>query len=293
MLFGAHMSIAGGYHRAVDRATSAGCQSLQIFTKNANQWRAKPIEQPQAEDFAAARAAAALGPVVAHDSYLINLASPDDELWEKSIAAFAEELRRCEQLDVPYLVTHPGAAKASSREDAMTRVAAALDRIYDAHHYPVVTLLENTAGQGTVLGASFAELAGIRRRSRHAERIAFCFDTCHAFAAGYDVRSRTGFEATLAEFDSLLGLDLLKCLHLNDSKQGLGKHVDRHAHIGQGEIGEEGFAHFVNEPRFADIPGILETPKDETLAEDRENLARLRGLIRPSASEGGPGGEAG
>ena len=290
MLLGAHMSIAGGFDKAVERAESAGCQSLQIFTKNSNQWRAKPITPEQVEAFRAALKESGVGPVVAHDSYLINLASPDDDLWLKSTAAFEEELRRCEELGVPYLVTHPGAAKDSAREDAQGRVAEALNRIYGKHRYTVITLLENTAGQGTTLGASFDDLAGIIGRATYADRIGFCFDTCHAFAAGYDIRSTGGYAETIAEFDRVLGLDRLKCLHLNDSQKPLGSHVDRHAHIGQGEIGLEGFAHFVNDERFRIVPGILETPKREDLQEDRENLERLRSLSdRPEPVADNPG----
>src|SRR5579884_2475867 len=160
MRLGAHMSIAGGFDKAVERCRSAGCESLQIFTKNSNQWRAKAIEPAQVDAYHAALAASGIGPVVAHDSYLINLASPDDELWLKSTAAFEDELRRCQELGVRYLVTHPGAAKDSTRDEAMARVAEALDRIYGKGDLDVMTLLENTAGQGTTLGADFAELAG-------------------------------------------------------------------------------------------------------------------------------------
>ena len=278
MLLGAHMSIAGGFDKAVERARAAGCQSLQIFTKNSNQWKAKPITPEQVEAFRAALAATGIGPVVAHDSYLINLASPDDELWLKSTAAFEDELRRCEELGVGFLVTHPGAGKESTREDAMARVAEALDRIYGKYRFPVMTLLENTAGQGTTLGANFEELAGILGRATYPEQIGFCFDTCHALAAGYDIRGTEGYAQTIAEFDRLLGLDKLMCIHLNDSQKELGSRRDRHAHIGEGEVGLEGFAHFVNDRRFREVPGILETPKSDDLHEDRENLERLRSL---------------
>ncbi len=280
MRFGAHMSIAGGFDKAVDRAEQAGCEALQIFTKNNNQWRAKPIDDAQVEKFAARLKESGIGPVVAHDSYLINLASPDDELWEKSINAFRIELERCEQLQVPFLVTHPGSFVKSSEEEGIKRIGQALNRVHDdLPGFKVMTLLETTAGQGSAIGHRFEQLASIMELISATERVGYCLDTCHIFAAGYEIRTDDGYNETMDSFDRLLGLENLKAFHFNDSKRELGSHVDRHDHIGAGQIGLDGFRHFVNDPRFADRAALLETPKSDDLHEDVENLERLRGLI--------------
>ncbi|HEX3723025.1 MAG TPA: deoxyribonuclease IV [Nitrolancea sp.] len=280
MRFGAHMSIAGGLEKSVDRAELAGCDSLQIFTKNGNQWKAKPIEPEQAERYEARLAETDITPVVAHDSYLINLASPDDEMWEKSIDAFRIELERCEQLSVPFLVTHPGSFMKSSEEEGFQRIAEALNRINgDLAGYKVMALLETTAGQGTNIGHRFEQLAAIMAQISAPERVGCCFDTCHVFAAGYEIRTDEGYAETMDSFDSVIGLDKLKVFHFNDSKKEFGSRRDRHEHIGEGEIGLDGFRHFVNDPRFADHAALLETPKSEDLHEDIENLDRLRGLV--------------
>ncbi len=280
MRFGAHMSIAGGYDKAVDRAEQAGCDSVQIFTKNNNQWRAKPIEDAQVEAFTTRLADTGIGPAVAHDSYLINLASPDDELWNKSIDAFRVELQRCELLSVPFLVTHPGAFVKSTEEEGIQRIAEALNRVHESlPGYNVLTLLETTAGQGSSIGHRFEQLAAIIEKVSAPERVGFCLDTCHVFAAGYEIRTEEGYAETIGAFESILGLDNLKVFHFNDSKRELGSHVDRHDHIGAGQIGLEGFRHFVNDSRFEDRAALLETPKSDDLHEDVENLARLRDLI--------------
>lgn len=280
MRFGAHMSVAGGVSNAFDRAEKAGCDALQIFTKNANQWAAKPLPEEQIERFQLRQEETRIHPVVAHDSYLINLASQDPELWEKSINAFKVELERCQQLGVPYLVTHPGAHGGAGVEAGVARVAEAMNRIHrELPDCPVMTLMEITAGQGKTLGRSFEELAGITGQVEQPERIGYCFDTCHAFAAGYELRTPKGYAATMQSFDDILGLENLKAFHLNDSKKDLGSHVDRHDHIGAGLIGLEGFRNVVNDERFRDLPGLLETPKSEDLHEDIENLMALRGLI--------------
>ncbi len=280
MRFGAHMSISGGFDKAVDRAVQAGCDALQIFTKNNNQWRAKPIEDGQVEQFLSRLAETGIGPVVAHDSYLINLASPDDELWEKSIEAFRIELERCEQLQVPFLVTHPGSFVKSSEDEGIARIAQALNRIHDdLPGFKVLTLLETTAGQGSAIGHRFEQLARIVERVSAPGRVGYCFDTCHVFAAGYEIRTDDGYAETMGAFETVLGLDNLKAFHFNDSKRELGSHVDRHDHIGAGQIGLDGFRHFVNDKRFDGRPALLETPKSDDLHEDVENLARLRSLI--------------
>lgn len=278
-LLGAHMSIAGGHHLAIDRATSFEMTACQIFTKNANQWKAKPIVPEVAEAFRARVAESDVAFLVAHDSYLINLASPDDALWERSMGAFEDELTRGDLLGVPFLVTHPGAHMASGVDEGIRRVAEALNRIFDALPDGGVTvLLETTAGQGTTLGRTFEELAGIIALVEDQNRVAVCFDTCHVFAAGYDIRDSVSYAATMQAFDEIIGLPRLRVFHLNDSKKGLGSHVDRHAHIGEGELGREAFRLIVNDARFAELPGILETPKDDDEEGDRRNMATLREL---------------
>lgn len=283
---GAHMSIAGGFDKAVERAARVDSESLQIFTKNQNQWRARAISDDEASQFQIACAAHGIGPVVAHDSYLINLASPKDDLWEKSIAAFREELERCELLGIPYLVTHPGAHTGSGAEAGIARVATALDRIHaDLPGLSVLTLLETTAGQGTTLGATFGELEQIISSTSAAERVGICLDTCHVFVAGYDIRSPEAYAETFAQFESTLGLERLKALHFNDALKELGSRRDRHAHIGKGFIGPAGFWNFMNDTRLNDLPALLETEKGDDLAEDREAIELLRSLVGAARPE--------
>jgi deoxyribonuclease-4 len=284
---GAHMSIAGGHDQSIDRAAAFAMDALQIFTKNANQWQAKPIDPVAAERFRARWAGSGMRALVAHDSYLINLASPDDALREKSRLAFRDELDRCELLGVPYLVTHPGGHMGEGVEAGLARVAEAIDRIHDERPDGTTTiLLETTAGQGTALGRTFEELAGIIDRVADKGRVAVCFDTCHAFAAGYDLRDAASYETTMRAFAETIGLDRLRAFHLNDSKKGLGSRVDRHAPIGEGELGVGAFGFLLNDPRFDGLPGILETPKGDDGEEDRRNLATLRGLVRVPALAG-------
>ncbi len=278
-MLGAHMSIAGGHALAIDRATAFGMTACQIFTKNANQWAAKPITPEAAETFRERVAESDVAILVAHDSYLINLASPDDMLWERSSAAFGDELRRCALLGVPWLVTHPGAHMDTGVEVGSRRVATALNRLFDElPELDVTVLLETTAGQGTTLGRSFEELAGILALVEDQSRVGICFDTCHVFAAGYDIRDAAEYAATMQAFDDIIGLDRLRVFHLNDSRKGLGARVDRHAHIGEGELGTDAFRQLMNDERFADLPGILETPKGDDGEDDRRNMATLRAL---------------
>ena len=280
MRFGAHMSIAGGVDKAFDRAEKAGCDSLQVFTKNSNQWNAKPFDEETLENWNRRRQETGIGPVVAHDSYLINLASPKDDLWEKSIDAFGIELQRCQQLGIRYLVTHPGSHTGSGEEAGLSRVSQALNRLHeDLPDVDVLTLLETTAGQGSNLGASFEHLATITAGVEDKSRVGYCLDTCHIFAGGYDFRTPDTYAETMKQFDDLLGIDKLFAIHLNDSKHDLDSRRDRHEHIGQGYIGLDGFRQFVNDSRLKDVPGLLETKKGEDLKEDIENLATLRGLV--------------
>lgn len=279
--FGAHMSISGGVSKSFARGESVGLDSMQIFAKNERQWTAKPISPEEATAFRVEQQRTSIHPVVVHDSYLINLAAPADELREKSIAAFADELERCAQLDIPYLVTHPGAHTGIGEEAGLARVADAICRLLaEGVGGDTMILLETTAGQGTALGYRFEHLARLFELIPYHERLGICVDTCHIFAAGYDIRDPEGYQATFAELDRLVGLTRVKCFHLNDSQKDLGSRVDRHAHIGQGCIGVEAFRMLVNDPRFADLPMIIETPKGEDMAEDRMNLALLRSLVQ-------------
>ena len=273
---GAHESVAGGLHTAFERIASVGGTALQIFTRNQRQWDAAPVSDEEAALFAQAWERWGSYPVASHASYLINVASQDEALRQRSVAALAAELERCRKLGVPWVVLHPGARGGSTLEEATALAAASLDQAFEsgAGDGPLI-LLENTAGQGSALGGDLAELAAIAALSRHPGRIGFCFDTCHGFAAGYDVRSAEGLDAALSRLDTAR----LLLLHVNDSKGGLGSHLDRHEHIGQGAIGLAGFAAIVNHPLLAGLPMILETHKEKNLAEDVRNLAALRGLM--------------
>ncbi|HEU5098553.1 MAG TPA: deoxyribonuclease IV [Roseiflexaceae bacterium] len=280
--FGAHMSISGGLHKAFGHGERAGCDTVQIFSKNQQQWRGKPLTEEDIALFRAEQLRTGFEPLIVHDSYLINLASPKDDLWEKSVAAFADELERCAALGIPYLVTHPGAHVGSGEEAGLRREADALNRLFEAGTgEPTTVLLETTAGQGTCLGYRFEHLATLIELVDRSDRIGICVDTCHLLAAGYDVRTPEACAATFEELDRVIGIERIKAFHLNDSQKDLGSRVDRHTHIGAGCVGLEGFRAIVNDPRFAQIPMILETPKGDDLAEDIENLAKLRGLLNP------------
>ncbi len=281
MLLGAHMSVAGGLSLAFARAHSIGINTMQIFTKNQNRWEQKPTPPEEIERWFRAQEETGIGPVVSHAAYLLNLGTPDDALWEKSVNALIDELTRAEQLGILGVVLHPGAHMDSGEEAGIARIVAGLDRAHAATAgYKTLTLLETTAGQGSVLGYTFDQLKKMRDGVRDPERIGFCLDTCHIFVAGYDIRTPEAYAATMAEFDRLLGLDRLKCIHFNDAKKPLGSRVDRHDHIGTGELGLAAFSFFLNDPRLTHVPMILETPKSEDMHEDVENLRVLRGLIR-------------
>ena len=282
LLLGAHMSIAGGVHTAVDRATSVGCTALQVFTKNNNQWRGKPNTPEDIEKYRTKIAAAGIAPVVSHDSYLINLCGTNPEILEKSREAFIDELERCEQLGIPLLNFHPGSHLGAGDEEGIKRICESLNIAHEATKgYAVKSVLEATAGQGSNVGYRFEHLRAIIDGVEHPERMAVCIDTCHIFAAGYDIATEKGYEATFAEFDAVVGLHRLAAFHINDSKKGLGSRVDRHEHIGKGAIGLTGFRLLMNDERFARVPKILETPKSDDLHEDVENMAVLKSLIIP------------
>jgi deoxyribonuclease-4 len=279
---GAHMSIAGGVDRAVTLGQEVGCVTIQIFTKSSNQWGAKPLTEEEIERFGANRAKYGIDPVVAHDSYLINLASPDREgLLAKSREAFLVEMARAEALAIPYLVMHPGSHLGAGVEEGLRTVAESFDWLFSrTENFELLILLETTAGQGTNLGFSFEQLRKIIDTVDDGGRFGVCLDTAHVFAAGYDIATREGYENTMEEFDRIIGLDRLKAVHLNDSKKDLASRVDRHEHIGKGTLGLEPFRLLLNDARFEGLPMILETPKGPDYAEDKENLAVLRSLIK-------------
>jgi deoxyribonuclease-4 len=283
MPFGAHMSISGGVAKAFARGEHATCETIQIFSKNQRNWQGKRYSDEEIADYKAEQQRSGIHPVVVHDSYLINMASPKDDLWERSMAAFRDELERCDRLDIPYVVMHPGAHTGSGEAAGLQRQAEALNRIFERdEHQGVTVLLETTAGQGSVLGWHFDHLARLLELVTHDERLGICVDTCHMFVAGYDIRTPETYAETFTALDQAVGLERIKVFHLNDTVNDLGSRVDRHTHIGQGCIGTEAFRLLVNDSRFADIPMIIETPKGDDMAEDRENLALLRSLRAPA-----------
>ncbi|MDZ4819596.1 MAG: deoxyribonuclease IV [Planctomycetota bacterium] len=285
-ILGAHQSISGGYYRAVELAAECGCQCVQLFTKNNNQWRAKEITPADALRFREALQKAGLSNPLSHDSYLINLATPNDELWHKSIDAFAVELQRADQLGIPCVVTHPGSFTTSTESAGLARIVQAIDEVHARlPQGEALTLLENTAGQGTNLGWRFEHLATILRGVKHPQRVAVCIDTCHLFAAGYPFSTEKDYQATMHELDQVIGLNQIRAIHLNDSKRELGSRVDRHEHIGQGHIGLDGFRWLLNDPRLQHVPMYLETPKEDEngangIVLDRMNLQTLRSLVQ-------------
>lgn len=283
-LVGAHMSAAGGLVRAVERAVDAGCRALQVFTKNSNQWGGKPVVASEAAAFRKAAAHAGIAPLVSHSAYLINLASPDPLVRTRSVEALVDEIGRCDAHGIPYLVLHPGSHGGDGEEAGLDRIARGLDEAARlSPSSPATVLLETAAGQGACLGHSFAHLAAILSRADSRPRLALCLDTCHVHAAGYDVVSRDGWRRTLDELDATCGLGLVKVIHANDSKKERGCRVDRHERIGHGAIGPRGFVNLMTEPAFADVPKVLETPKDDEGRWDREGLAELRRLARRKA----------
>jgi len=280
MRLGAHESISGGLHKAFDRAESAGCDAVQIFVKSNRSWAVKPLLEEDISQFKAKARETGIHPVVGHASYLLNLASPKEPLWIKSRDTLITELERCEALDVGWLVFHPGSHVGSGEEAGLARVAQALGEVHAATAgFRARILLETTAGQGTNLGYCFEHLAWLMEHAPEGERLGVCLDTCHVFAAGYELRTPEGYAETMEAFDQVIGLEQLEAIHLNDSKGDLGSRKDRHDHIGKGCIGLEGFRNLLNDPRLAGLPGLLETPKGDDLQEDRENLAVLRSLI--------------
>ena len=279
-MYGSHLSISGGLHNALLAAEKLKLDTVQVFTKNQQQWKCKPLEAPAVYDWQTHCERLKFTQTISHDSYLINLASPDPVMWEKSIELFVEELARCVVLKIPYLVTHPGAHMGEGEEKGLKRIAQALDRVHDQIKGDVITCLEITAGQGSCLGCKLEHLAEIMEMVKDPKRLAVCLDTAHLFAAGYDFRGRK-YAPFMKEVEKTIGVKRIKVWHLNDSKKDLGSRVDRHDHIGKGLIGLDGFKPIVRDKAFKKIPKILETPKEkhpDGRDWDEVNLETLRGL---------------
>lgn len=278
-LLGAHMSIAGGVELAPERGRSANCDIIQIFTKNSNQWNDPVITAETAKKFKEEMKRNGLKVAFAHDSYLINLGSPDDKLYKRSLKAFIAEHKRSEILGLMGVVFHPGAHIGSGEEAAIKRIAQAINETHkQTKGFKVLTILENSAGQGTTIGHRFEHLAAIMKLVKDKKRLGVCFDTQHAFAAGYDLRTKESYDKVWKEFDRIIGIKWIRAFHLNDSKKELGSCVDRHEHVGEGLLGISAFKHLIRDKRFKNIPMSLETPKSEDCHEDREALGLLKKL---------------
>jgi len=283
MKFGAHMSTSGGAWRALQRGRSINCEVVQIFVKNNMQWLGKPASPEKLALYANELSANLFSCVFGHTGYLINLAVPASENRDRSIESLIQEIQFATHLGLPFLVMHPGAHLGAGEAIGLRQIVEGLDEVFAAtKRSPVRIALENTAGQGTCLGSKMEHLAGIYEGVKKQERLGICLDTAHLFAAGYDIRTRKGWTKPLDKIEELVGLKEILAFHLNDSKTALGSRVDRHAHIGQGQIGTEGFRVLVNDSRFKDKPGCLETPKSDDLHEDVQNLGTLRSLVRKS-----------
>ena len=282
-MLGAHQSIAGGYYKAVEIAAELQMDCVQIFTKNNNQWKAKPLLPEEIDQFRETIVRTGIRSPCAHDSYLINLASPDDELWQKSLDAFLVEVQRAKALGLAGVVMHPGSLTASE-EEGIRRIVRALDRVLEeTETFKVEIWLENTAGQGSSLGHRFEHLRDILDGVQSNRRLGVCLDSCHLFAAGYALSLPADYKATMAKFDEIVGLDRVRAFHLNDSKREFASRVDRHQHIGQGHLGREAFRNILNDPAFASLPMCSRSQKElSTPSLDADNLAVLRGLLRRS-----------
>jgi deoxyribonuclease-4 len=283
LLLGAHVSIAGGIEKALLRGEQLGCRTIQIFTKNANRWQERSFRQAEIDLYRDIKNRTGIEPIIAHNSYLTNLATIGAELYKKSIYAMVQELERCETLGVRYLVVHPGSHQGSGEERGITKIVHALNEIHETTKgFAVAIALEMTAGQGTSLGYRLEQIAQIMNRVEEGSRLAFCLDTCHSFAAGYELRSKADYDRFFRDIDGTIGLEKLKVIHLNDSKGDCGSRVDRHEDIGKGMIGEEPFRWIMNDERLEDVPKIIETPglgKIKDYRKDEQNLNLLRNMV--------------
>jgi deoxyribonuclease-4 len=281
MKFGAHMSTGGGAYKALQRGIQINCEIVQIFVKNNMQWFGKPHSLDDLRLYANELASNKLACVFGHTGYLINLGAPASENRDKSVKSLIQEMNLATDLGIPFLVMHPGAHLGTGEETAIKQIVAGLDEVFQStKHSPVRIALENTAGQGTCLGHAIKHLGAIFEKVKRPERLGVCLDTAHFFEAGYDLRTPKGWDAAIGEVEESVGLEQILAFHLNDSKTELGSRVDRHAGIGEGKIGKDAFRHIVNDARFRDLPGCLETPKSADLHEDVENLAILRSLVK-------------
>lgn len=277
---GAHMSVAGGVDKGLERAISIGCTAVQIFVKNNNQWFGKKLDPEEVQRFRKIQKESAIF-VFAHAGYLINLASSNEENYKKSIASILDELNRCEELGIPFLVLHPGSHLGAGREEGLKIVVQSIRKIIaETKGFKVRISLETTAGQGNSLGSKFEDFQYILNEIATPHRLGVCFDTCHSYSAGYDIKSEEGYLATWNEFDKLIGIDNLLAFHLNDSMKEFNSHKDRHEHIGKGSLGTEAFSHLLNDKRFISKPMVLETPKGSDMKEDVINLELLKSLIK-------------
>lgn len=284
LLLGSHMSVAGGTHTAFARGERIGCTTMQVFVKNASRWEARAQTEDEISLYRTAAAASPIRPVVAHAAYLINLCAPDPGVLTRSRRAFLDELHRCQNLGIAALIFHPGAHMGAGEQEGIRRIADSLNEIHHrTRHFTTRTTLECTAGQGSTIGHQFEHLRAIIDLVEEQNRMGVCLDTCHLYAAGYDIGNERGWENTFAEFEEAVGFNRLVAVHVNDSKRELGSRVDRHDHIGKGKIGLEGFRLLMNDPRFASVPKILETEKSEDMHEDVENMRVLTGLLREDA----------
>ncbi|MBN1901153.1 deoxyribonuclease IV [Candidatus Sumerlaeota bacterium] len=281
ILLGAHISVAGGVDKAILRGRELNCSAIQIFLKYNTRWQGKPFTQQEQTDFFKNLEDSGIACVLAHNCYLINLASPDDVVYQKSLNAMLDEIERASKLKIKHLIIHPGANLGSGISQGIQKIASSLNLILEkSSDKKVCILLETTAGQGTGIGHRFEELADIRNRIRDKKRIGVCLDTAHIFAAGYDIRTRSAYRNVLKEFDATLGLSCIRAIHINDSSKPLGSRVDRHEHIGKGFIGLDAFGFIMNDERFREVPKILETPKNPGDKYDKRNLRILRNLVR-------------
>jgi deoxyribonuclease IV len=280
MKLGAHTSTAGGVHTAITRSEPFGGTAVQIFSKNNNRWQAPPLGEEQVRLWRDTLEASPIEAVAVHDSYLINLCSPDEGTFARSFDAFIDEHRRAAALGIRLMNFHPGAAVGQERERAVAIVAEQINKAHEATaELDTISVIECTAGQGSCLGHRFEEIAAIIRQIDETDRVGVCLDTCHLFAAGYDIGSERGYEETMEEFGAIIGFDRLLLFHLNDSKGGLGSRLDRHEHIGKGMIGETAFRMIMADERFLHVPRVIETPKGKNFEEDVTNVGLLRSFI--------------
>jgi deoxyribonuclease-4 len=281
VLLGAHMSIAGGLEKAIHNGKKLGCKTIQIFTKNNTQWRSRPLLENEVEKFVLISRNSNINPIFAHTSYLINLVSGNKTTSRKSYKSFIDEIQRAELLEIPYIVMHPGSTLGKSVKTGINIISDIFNKIFsEKKEDKLMICIETTAGQGSSIGYRFEQIAEIMEKIEKNHRFCVCLDTCHIFSAGYDIRNEKSYNKTMCEFESVIGLDRLKIIHMNDSKSELGSRIDRHQHIGKGFIGLKAFELIMNDEKLNKVPKIIETPKGKSLKEDIININLLRSLIK-------------